>query len=210
MKYIVVALLLLLAPALHAQETVESTGNDDHVQSIYQWEQHYKEEHLADPRSPVKAEDTGYLRFFEPSGRYKVIATFTLTPKAKPFEIATHSGKTKPYRQYGLLTFSIGSQKCSLQVYQGIELIKQEALKDYLFIPFNDLTNYASTFGGGRYIDLKLGDIKDGKVVLDFNKAYNPYCAFGEGYSCPIPPDANKLPIAIEAGEMVWSKPEKN
>ena len=77
---------------------------------------------------------------------------------------------------------------------------------DHLFIPFNDLTNYEETYGGGRYIDLSLNDIKDGKVVLDFNKCHNPYCAYSDGYNCPIPPEANRLKVAVKAGEMNFGK----
>ena len=68
-----------------------------------------------------------------------------------------------------------------------------------LFLPFQDSS--ADSYGGGRYLDIRTGDIRDGKLVLDFNRCYNPYCAYKEGYSCPIPPVENRLPVAIEAGE---------
>lgn len=177
-----------------------------YADSIRQWRQHYKEEFLTDTHSPLKAEDTGFLRFFEPDAVYRVIAEFRLTPDAKPFDIATHSGKTKKYRQYGSLRFHLNGQNYSLAVYQGIDLIKKPELKDHLFIPFNDLTNYEETYGGGRYLDLRTGDIRRSTVVLDFNKCYNPYCAFAGGYSCPIPPDENKLQVAIRAGEKNFGK----
>jgi uncharacterized protein (DUF1684 family) len=86
--------------------------------------------------------------------------------------------------------------------------MKKPGLKDYLFVPFTDLTNYATTYAGGRYLELRTGEIKNGQVVLDFNKSYNPYCAYADGYACPIPPDANRLPVAVAAGEMMFGKPE--
>jgi len=175
-------------------------------QQIDSFRQHYKNEFISDEHSPLKAADTGFLRFYAPDKAYCLNASFVLTPDSKPFKIATHSGKTKPYRQYGNITFSLKDQSFTLAVYQGLDLMKKPELQDYLFIPFNDLTNYETTYAGGRYLDLRMGDIKKDRIVLDFNKAYNPYCAFAEGYSCPIPPDENKLKVRIEAGEQMFAK----
>ncbi len=76
-------------------------------------------------------------------------------------------------------------------------------LKDYdrgrFFLPFADTTNGLETYQGGRYIDPQ--EKPNGKLTVDFNYAYNPYCAYGEGWSCPLPPDANQLPVEIRAGE---------
>ena len=174
---------------------------------IDKWRENYKQEFLKDEHSPLKTADTGFLRFYAVDDTYKVKAKFKLTPDSKPFDIETHSGKKKPYRRYGMLSFTVKGQDYTLEVYQGLQLIKKPELRDYLFIPFTDLTNNETTFGGGRYLDFKIGDIKKGILVLDFNKSYNPYCAFAEGYSCPIPPDANKLNIRIEAGELIFGQP---
>jgi uncharacterized protein (DUF1684 family) len=74
--------------------------------------------------------------------------------------------------------------------------------KDYLYLPFKDFTNGESTYGGGRYLDFKMSDIQENQtIIIDFNKAYNPYCAYSDGYSCPIPPSENHLQVFIEAGE---------
>jgi len=175
-------------------------------QQIDSFRHAYKMDFLSDSHSPLKAADTGFLRFYAPDKKYAVSAIFSHTPDSKPFNIATHSGKTKPYRQYGTATFQLDGKEYKLAIYQGLDLLKKPELKDYLFIPFNDLTNYETTYAGGRYLDLRIGDIKAGRVVLDFNKVYNPYCAFADGYSCPIPPDENKLQVRIEAGEKVFGK----
>jgi uncharacterized protein (DUF1684 family) len=82
--------------------------------------------------------------------------------------------------------------------------------RDYLFIPMKDQTSGKETYGAGRYLDASIKDIKDGKIALDFNKLYNPYCAFSEGYSCPIPPKENHLPVRIEAGEKLFLKEKSN
>lgn len=183
-----------------------SQGGNSYQDSILQFRQHYKNEFLTDERSPLKEADTSYLRFYEPDARYRVHAKITLTPNAKTFDMPTASGKTKKYKQYGIATFSINDTLVKLQVLQSQKLIMEAQYKDYLFIPFQDFTNYTETYGGGRYIDLSITDIKDGWIEIDFNKCYNPWCAFGTGYSCPIPPAYNKLPIAIKAGEMNFGK----
>jgi uncharacterized protein (DUF1684 family) len=82
--------------------------------------------------------------------------------------------------------------------------------KDYLFLPFTDDTNGTDTYAGGRYIDLTVKDFIGSSVVIDFNKAYNPYCAFSGGYSCPKPPDENHLQIPVQAGEKLFAGEKKH
>jgi uncharacterized protein len=103
------------------------------------------------------------------------------------------------------LHFKIDGKPLKLAVYKSLGLVVS-TFENYLFVPFKDLTNGKESYGGGRYVDLQKTDIKDGKIVLDFNKCYNPYCAFAAGYSCPIPPKENYLNLAIEAGEMNFGK----
>jgi uncharacterized protein (DUF1684 family) len=183
-----------------------ATQAQTYTDSIAQRRQKYKMEFLEDKNSPLKAADTSHLKFFPADETYRVIASFTPTPNAKPFDIPTHSGKVKPYKQYGLLSFKIHDTTLTLEGYQSLTLIKNPKFKDRLFIPFNDLTNYETTYAGGRYLDLSTNDIKNGLIEVDFNRAYNPYCAYADGYSCPIPPVANRLSVAIPAGEMMYGK----
>lgn len=183
-----------------------ATNAQTYSDSIVAHRQHYKEEFITEERSPLKGEDTSYLRFYKPDAKYRVAATLTLTPEAKEFDMPTYSGKKKLYRQYGLLSFKINNKACSLQVLQSQTLIKDVRYKDHLFVPFTDKTTYEETYGGGRYLDLLMTDINNGRVILDFNKAYNPYCAYADGYNCPIPPSENRLPVAIKAGEKLFGK----
>ena len=182
-----------------------------HAELVRAWQEHYKKEFFADPRSPLKAADTGFLRFFAANDSWDKQAAVTLTPDAKPFEIATHNGSKKLYRQFAVLTFDEGGKApWKLCVYESVKPMADTAYRDFLFLPFNDLTNYETTYAGGRYIDLRKRDITHGRIEVDFNKAYNPYCAFGEGYACPIPPAENKLAFKIEAGEQLFAKPAKD
>jgi uncharacterized protein (DUF1684 family) len=196
MRFFII-ILLFITPSATAQ-----SYND----SILQYRRTYIKELLEDPRAPVKPSQVPGITFFPSDHSYCVWATFTETPGSKPFMIETHSAKKKPYRQYGTLTFSIHHTALTLQVYQSIDLMHDQAHKNYLFIPFNDFTNYETTYAGGRYIDLSIDDIKDGRLLLDFNKCYNPYCAYADGYSCPIPPIENRLRLEIPAGEKMFQQ----
>ncbi len=123
------------------------------------------------------------------------------------FTIPTVDGKQKEYFKYGILSFKIKGEKLQLYVYQSLALMRIPKYKNYLFIPFKDFTSGKETYGGGRYLDIEMTDIQTDVVILDFNKAYNPYCAFGDGFSCPVPPKENHLKSQIKAGEKNFKKP---
>ena len=183
-----------------------------HDSGIVAWQRHYKAEFLTDPRSPVKGSDIAYIRFFKPDKRWAVKAEIIRTPAAQPFDMATHSGKTKRFRQYATLRFTApgprGLRHLTLSAYERIDppAGDTESAKT-LFIPFQDLTNGEETYGGGRYMDLMRAEMEGNHLLLDFNKAYNPYCAFAEGFSCPIPPAENRLAIRVAAGEQLPAPP---
>lgn len=167
----------------------------------------YKADFLKNSSSPLKKEDFEYLRFYEPNEKFKVACEFVATKKReKPFEVPTSSGQTATYTKFGELKFEIDGKSYKLAVYQSLRLRNLPQYRDYLFIPFKDLTNGKESYGGGRYLDLRMKEISGDKIYLDFNKAYNPYCAFSAGYSCPIPPKENHLKVAIEAGEKNFAK----
>lgn len=195
MKGILSAVLLLCFYASFAQ-----TYND----SIATYRKKYKEDLLAEKRQPIKASEIDKVVFFPADTKYRLFADFKETPGSTPFMIATHSGKQKPYREYGVLTFTLHDEHYTLHAYQSVDLVKNDEYKDHLFVPFRDRTNYESSYGGGRYIDLSITNIHNGKIELDFNKCYNPYCAYSEGFNCPIPPDENSLPIEIPVGEKTF------
>jgi uncharacterized protein (DUF1684 family) len=138
------------------------------------------------------------LHYFDIKSEYRVKAKFKRIKNGTEFKMKTTTTRLPVYKPYGVISFKLNGAKYRLTVYQNIELSKKEGYEDYLFLPFTDLTNGETTYGGGRYIDLKMGDLK--KLIIDFNAAYNPYCAYNSKFSCPIPPSENHLEIAIEAG----------
>lgn len=179
---------------------------DSYEDELYSYREEYKRGFLNDEQSPLTADDTSYLNFYAPDESYKVTAKVDLTSDAEPFEIPTVSGATKKYREFCILHFKINDTAAQLHVYQSLKLLNDPHYKNHLFVPFTDATTYTETYGGGRYIDLSLDDIRDKEVILDFNKCYNPWCAYADGYSCPIPPKENRLDVAIKAGEKMFGK----
>lgn len=157
--------------------------------------------------SPLKEKDRKKFKtldFFPVDLKYCVTARLVKATDEKPFTMPT-TGTRKPlYIKYGELSFKIDGKDYKLNVYRNLELAKMEKYKKYLFLPFTDLTSGVDSYGGGRYIDLEIPD--GDSITIDFNKAYNPYCAYNEGYSCPIPPQANDLKVEIRAGVKAFHK----
>lgn len=144
------------------------------------------------------------ISFFSIKIKYRVVAKLKVTPDEVPFEMPRSKGNTGTYRKYGEVTFTLDGKECKLNVYQYMKIINDERYKNELFLPFKDLTNCDETYCGGRFLDLVIPAGEE--IVIDFNKAYNPLCCYGNPkYSCPIPPEENHLKIEIPAGEKVYT-----
>lgn len=138
------------------------------------------------------------LDFYPINEKYFVVAQFTRTEKEKPFEMKTSTDRKPIYVKYGEVDFTIDGKALKLNVYKNIELSKQKKYKDYLFLPFSDLTCGNESYIGGKYIDLEIP--KGSTIAIDFNTSYNPYCAYNHKYSCPKVPLENDLNVEIKAG----------
>lgn len=120
------------------------------------------------------------------------------TPQAVPFMMQRTKDEVK-YVKYGTVSFKFGGTIHTLSVYQNLDLIaRMPEYSSHLFLPFTDLTNGKETYVGGRYLDLQIPD--GDSLSIDFNRAYNPYCAYNKKYSCPIPPAENDLKMRVAAG----------
>lgn len=177
-----------------------------YTEKLEEHREKYISDFLTDEHSPLTKKDIKHLDFYAIDSTYAVTGIITLTPDAIPFDMATSLGIIKRYVQYGTITFQLHDSTFILSIYQSMKLREQDEYKDYLFVPFNDNTNNSETYGGGRYMDFRMGEIVDGKLLVDFNKAYNPYCAYSGGYACPVPPAENKLNTNIKAGEKQYKK----
>lgn len=196
--------LLLLVSSLIG--THFAAAQSDFKSSLKTHRAAYQQSFLEEERSPLDSAAVKNLRFFRPKKAYQVEASFTLLKDRESFEMPTYNGEVQPYVAYGKLNFVLGKDSLELTIYRSLRLIRLPMFRDYLFLPFKDLTNTKSTYGGGRYLDFRIDDIQNGKLMIDFNKAYNPYCAFSDGYSCPIPPFENHLLVKVKAGEKVFRK----
>lgn len=181
-------------------------------EELSRYRQEKSKENTEGERAPLRPADISFVDFFKPQFRYRVEASFLPAADTSEFNMLTYSGLTRKYARYGTLDFTLKGRRMRLTLYQNKTLIAQEAYRNHLFLPFKDVSNGESTYGGGRYLDLSTTDLQHGKMVLDFNKAYNPWCAYSDGYNCPVPPAENHLEMAILAGEKNYrgTKKQKN
>lgn len=159
-------------------------------------------EFLDPEKSPLTAVEMlgfkGHV-FFEADEAYRVKARFEATPNSKPFPLGTSKGTTRLYKRIGILHFELKEEKHTLEAYLRVQTFSMPGQKTYVFLPLIDKTTGESTYGAGRYLHYE-GIPEGTEWVIDFNKLYNPYCAYSDRYECPQVPEPNHLPIAIEAG----------
>jgi len=198
MKYLFFSLVSFFALA-PGEGIAQGNGYSD---SLQVFRKKYIDEHEI-----IKSEDKKRLCFFPVDASYYVTARFERAKEVPWFRIETTGREKKLFRVYGILYFSIHDTAMTLQVYQSQGLLAVPKYADYLLIAFTDKTTGSNTYENGRYIDATTGEMENGFNLLDFNKAYNPYCAYVSNvYNCPLPPKENDLPVAIRAGEMKYKK----
>ena len=193
MKYLTITILSTAISFFSLQSDYKST--------IIEWQNNMNSEFANEEESPLTKEGLEVFKgldFYRISESYNIKASLTLTPYEPVFKMPTTTDRKPEYRKYGIAKFVIDGNEFELSVYQNQQLIHKKGYEDYLFIPFTDLTSGNSSYGGGRYIDVKIP--KDKMLIIDFNKAYNPYCAYNHKYSCPIPPSENFVEYRLEAG----------
>ena len=152
----------------------------------------------ADECSPVPAARRAKLlplRYYDIDPAYNVPAALRLSEDRPAFEMPTSTGTLRRMERVGVLEFRLNGQPMSLAAFvpEGTQRIES------LFVPFADQTTGNETYSSGRYLDLHPN--RTGVYSIDFNRAYNPYCAYNDTYECPFPPPSNRLKSAIRAGE---------
>lgn len=178
-----------------------SAAKSDKVAAILQFQEDLNAEFKNPEESPLPDRfriDFETLDFFEPDTSFVVIATLVRTPEALPFLMPTSTDRKSKEKVYGIAKFMLNGMEHSLELYQNPALMQEKGYEDYLFLPYTDLTNGEQTYGGGRYLDLRIPE--GNTIVLDFNRSYNPYCAYNKKYSCPLVPSVNKLATEVLAG----------
>ena len=147
-----------------------------------------------DTASPIedKVKFTG-LKYFEVNQAFKITGKIDRVTSGQTINIAMSGGEVEEYEAYGNIKFEIEGVKCALKIFKTPE--------GNLFLPFKDLTSNKETYGAGRYLDFGVNDVKDNQITIDFNKAYHPYCAYNQTFTCPVPPADNTLNVAVKVGE---------
>ena len=151
--------------------------------------------------SPLSPEERAAFhghQFFSYNPEMAVEANIEVLENEPWFNMATSSGVSREYRRYAKATFELRGQTLELFLYQSKRLMAMEEYQDHLFLPFMDKTTGVSTYGTGRFMDITKPE--GNTMVLDFNYAYNPYCAYTDGYSCPITPKENYIDVEVNAG----------
>ena len=189
-------LLFLISTLTFAQDNSYQSEIKTHRERLNQLFKDSKESPL--PKNKIKKFTS--LPFFAINEKYKVKAKLEFTFNTPIISIKNTKGGSEAYQQYAFATFKIDGKELKLSIYQSLSLKKKKGYENYLFIPFTDLSNGKTTYKGGRYMDTIIPDNYTGYIILDFNKAYNPYCAYNKNYYCPIPPKNNHLDANILAG----------
>jgi uncharacterized protein (DUF1684 family) len=147
----------------------------------------------SDRQSPLRARqkrDFVGLNYYPENPALRLELKLEQTASPEPVILATSTGEEREYTHVGQIRFMVNEQEAVLQIYAA----------DYgYFLPFADATSPEETYGAGRYLEPE--ETIPGWLAVDFNLAYNPYCAYNELWSCPLPPSANRLTVRIEAGE---------
>lgn len=199
MKHILLLFLVITTLAC-AQDKEPILGETD-------WQKKMNADFKDATKSPLKDKDRKDFKgldFFKFDSAYVVKATLKRTPDEKPFKMKTTTERLANYVKYGIISFELNGKQHELNIYQNLDLLKKPGFKDYLFLPFLDHTNGEGSYSGGRYVEARIpeGD----EIIIDFNTAYNPYCAYNDKYSCPIVPRENTLYTKIEAGVKAFKK----
>lgn len=170
--------------------------DDTYVADELAWRKLRNENFKAGADSPVpdslKASFDS-LDWYPVNRELRISAKFEENPQFQRIEMPRSKSGPETYIIAGWANFKVNGMACRLTCYQPNPKDSKT-----LFVPFRDLTSGEGSYGGGRYIDTRR---VENRVLLDFNRAYNPYCVYNYDYACPVPPEENRLPVAIEAGE---------
>lgn len=189
-------------PLSSKEEALRLQPSMTHYANITEWQQQEINTYVGafnvfEEKEFVKEDFT----FFPIDPTFQIIADVVLTPNTEVFEMKTSGMRTPHYREYAIMNFEFAGLAQALILYQNVDMIDHPEYGDYLFCPFYDPTNGETTYGGGRYLDVQIPEGE--KILIDFNKCYNPYCAYLDKFNCPITPIANTLDIPIKAGMML-------
>jgi uncharacterized protein (DUF1684 family) len=153
----------------------------------------------SNPYSPIEDRvNFKGLDYYPPDPNYRYTLPLNKAEQPEPLTFQTSTGDERTYYRLGTVEFEVEDQPAQLSIYRSED-------HDELFLPFRDATSGSETYGAGRYLEPEV--LADGKILVDFNLCYSPFCAYSDAYSCPLPPFENHLTdVAIRAGEKAFEK----
>jgi uncharacterized protein len=198
-KNLIIAAVVILVAILSLVYALQGGQSTQEYYAALKKEREEKDRFMRmSAESPFKEASIPFtgLKYFEPDIRFKVDARLIPIREKEMRTLATNDGLEKRYMEYAYAEFDLGNRTHRLLI---LEIIDMGPFRGTLFLAFGDQTSANETYGAGRYLDVKKppGNI----LELDFNTAYNPYCAYADEFSCPLPPKENLLEVAIRAGE---------
>jgi len=168
-----------------------------HIEALKRFRAEKDDFFRSSPHSPLTAEQKrsfSGLKYFDPNPALDLVVAVEEYPTGEAVDMQTSTGDVQRYERFGRLRFAVVGQEAALTIYRS---------EHGTFLPFADSLAGTETYGAGRYLEPE--ELPDGQFVLDFNLAYNPYCAYNEHWSCPLTPAENRLKVPIRAGERVFS-----
>lgn len=198
-----ILLMIVLSSCSKREQPSYTPRQQASVNSIIKYRNQKNLDFLQADWSPLLPEDTSSfkgLNYYPIDLTYRFEGSITKYDTALQDTIIGTKGDLRPALKYGYFYFKYKSKPYRLEIYK---ILKDDPeYQKYLFLGFTDATTGKQTYGAGRYIDLTEND--SNHYVIDFNLAYNPYCAYNPKYTCAIPPEENRLPFPVTAGEKIY------
>jgi uncharacterized protein (DUF1684 family) len=145
--------------------------------------------------TPEQQRSFAGLSYYDENPALKFVVKPEEYDAKEPVNMVTSTGAVASYVRWGRIGFKVGGEPTGLTLYRDAE-------DREFFLPFADATSGAETYPAGRYLETQ--PMADGRVLVDFNYAYSPYCAYNDQWSCPLTPFENRLPVSISAGEKTF------
>jgi len=172
----------------------------DQVENVLHWREEKDQAFKGHFASPIPENMRGQfagLKYYPVNPSYRFLCRLNKYPNPASVMMMTSTGEEREYLKVGHFSFIIGGKTRTLHAYK--DLRQEPSEKESLFIPFRDSTSGIETYEASRYLETE--ETKEGEFLVDFNKAYNPFCAYTDTYSCPLPPRENWVEVEIKAGE---------
>ncbi|MBK6962708.1 MAG: DUF1684 domain-containing protein [Bacteroidales bacterium] len=198
-KSALIALLLVISVVSNAQNLLIDS---EYIASVEKERTEKNREFIEDENSPldsIKKKEFPGLGYFGVDPKWRVSARMEKYSNPDTLKMKTTTERLPLYLVYGKAYFWVEGKEFALTIYRNVGLMSKPGYEDYLFVPFRDESSGQESYGGGRYIDAR--EVEGDSIVIDFNKAYNPYCVYSKKYSCPVPPAENFLELLVTAGE---------